>query len=187
MRTVPRLCEVYPDICLTTEGKARKNLSQGSRRVLVYILHITNTPTQLQYPHIHTPTLLQNTHTHTHTLQNPHIHTPTHYKIQTHPHNTHPHNTHPHSHTHTHTHTHTPTRTHTKHTHTHISNKMQRYTGYLFMETLLHVSGGTSTHHQEHTQLYLQRLVLFKQLLIAAGSCNCLTSTRRCKYSCVCS
>ena len=34
-------------ICLTTEEKARKNLSQGSRRVLVYILHITKTPTHL--------------------------------------------------------------------------------------------------------------------------------------------
>jgi len=35
MRTVPRLCELYPGICLTTEQKARKNLSQGSRRVPV--------------------------------------------------------------------------------------------------------------------------------------------------------
>ena len=25
---MPRLCEVYPGICLTTEEKARKNLSQ---------------------------------------------------------------------------------------------------------------------------------------------------------------
>jgi hypothetical protein len=32
---VPRLCELYPGICLTTEEKARKNLSQGSRRVPV--------------------------------------------------------------------------------------------------------------------------------------------------------
>ena len=32
MRAVPRLCELYPGICLTTEEKARKNLSQGSRR-----------------------------------------------------------------------------------------------------------------------------------------------------------
>jgi len=30
---VPRLCELYPDICLTTEEKARKNLIQGSRRM----------------------------------------------------------------------------------------------------------------------------------------------------------
>jgi hypothetical protein len=27
VRAVPRLCELYPDICLTTEEKARKNLS----------------------------------------------------------------------------------------------------------------------------------------------------------------
>ena len=30
---MPRLCGFYPGICLTTEEKARKNLSQGSRRV----------------------------------------------------------------------------------------------------------------------------------------------------------
>jgi hypothetical protein len=30
VRTVPRLGELYPVICLTTEEKARKNLSQGS-------------------------------------------------------------------------------------------------------------------------------------------------------------
>jgi hypothetical protein len=30
-----------------------------------------------------------------------------------------------------------------------ISNKMQRYIVYLYLETALHVSGGTSTHHQE--------------------------------------
>ena len=35
MRAVPRLDELYPGICLTTEEKARKNLSQGSRRVPV--------------------------------------------------------------------------------------------------------------------------------------------------------
>jgi len=30
---MPRVFGVYPGICLTTEGKARKNFSQGSRRV----------------------------------------------------------------------------------------------------------------------------------------------------------
>jgi len=40
-----------------------------------------------------------------------------------------------------------------------ISNKMQRYTVYLYLETAQHVSGGTSTHHQERIQLYLQHLV----------------------------
>jgi hypothetical protein len=36
-----------------------------------------------------------------------------------------------------------------------ISNNMQRCTIYLYLETALHVSGGTSTHHQERIQLYL--------------------------------
>jgi hypothetical protein len=34
-----------------------------------------------------------------------------------------------------------------------ISNKMQRYTVYLYLETALHVSGRISTHHQERIQL----------------------------------
>jgi hypothetical protein len=33
VRAVPRLCELYPCICLTTEEKARKKLSKDSRRV----------------------------------------------------------------------------------------------------------------------------------------------------------
>jgi hypothetical protein len=33
VRAVLRLCGLYPGICLTTQEKARKNLSQGSRRV----------------------------------------------------------------------------------------------------------------------------------------------------------
>jgi hypothetical protein len=39
MLVVTRLCEFYPGIFLTTEEKARKNLIQGNRRVLVHILH----------------------------------------------------------------------------------------------------------------------------------------------------
>ena len=35
VRAVPRLCELYPGICLTTEEKARRKLNQGSRSVLV--------------------------------------------------------------------------------------------------------------------------------------------------------
>jgi hypothetical protein len=35
-----------------------------------------------------------------------------------------------------------------------ISNKI-RYTVYLYLETALHVSGGTSTHHQKRIQLYI--------------------------------
>ena len=51
-----------------------------------------------------------------------------------------------------------------------ISNKMQRYTVYLHLETALHVSGGTSTHHQERKQLYLQHLVFVTLLLLPAAS-----------------
>jgi len=53
-----------------------------------------------------------------------------------------------------------------------ISNKMQLYTVYLYLETALHVSGGTSNHHQERIQLYLQHLilVLVTPLLLPAAS-----------------
>jgi hypothetical protein len=51
-----------------------------------------------------------------------------------------------------------------------ISNKMQRYTVYLYLKIDLHVSGGTSTHHQERIQLYLQHLVcVTTPLLISAA------------------
>jgi hypothetical protein len=49
-----------------------------------------------------------------------------------------------------------------------ISNKMLRYTVYLYMETALHILGGTSTHHQERIQLYLQHLLLVNPLLLSA-------------------
>jgi hypothetical protein len=45
---------------------------------------------------------------------------------------------------------------------------MQRYTDYLYLETALHVSDGTSTHHQERIQLYLQHLVFVTPLLLSA-------------------
>jgi len=50
-----------------------------------------------------------------------------------------------------------------------ISNKMQLYTVYLYLETALHVLGGTSTHHQERIQLYLQRLVFVTPILLPAA------------------
>jgi hypothetical protein len=50
-----------------------------------------------------------------------------------------------------------------------ISNKIQRYTVYLYLETAIHVSGGTSTHHQERIQLYLQYLVFVAPLLLSAA------------------
>jgi hypothetical protein len=50
-----------------------------------------------------------------------------------------------------------------------ISNKMQHYTVYLYLETALHVSGGNSTNHQERIQLYLQKLVFVTPLLLTAA------------------
>src|SRR5215475_4658865 len=46
---------------------------------------------------------------------------------------------------------------------------MQRYTVYLYLETALHVSGGTSTHHQERIRLYLQHLVFVTPLVLSAA------------------
>jgi hypothetical protein len=62
----------------------------------------------------------------------------------------------------------------TKNTYTnipkYISNKMQRYTVYLYPEIALYVSGGTSTHHQERIQLYQQHLVFVTLLLLPVAS-----------------
>jgi hypothetical protein len=79
-----------------------------------------------------------------------------------------------------------------------ISNKLQHYTVYLYLEIALHVSGGTSTHHQEGIQLYLHHLVFVTLLLlptaiaeelerssnsstIAAGSSNGVTNNICCR------
>ena len=40
---VPHLGELYPSICLTTEGKARKNLSQHSQRIRINTPNNKNT------------------------------------------------------------------------------------------------------------------------------------------------
>jgi hypothetical protein len=45
----------------------------------------------------------------------------------------------------------------------------QRHTVYLYLETALYVLGGTSTHHQERLQLYLQHLVFVTPLLLSAA------------------
>jgi hypothetical protein len=39
-----------------------------------------------------------------------------------------------------------------------------------YLETAVHVSSGTSTHHQERKQLYLQHLVFVRPLLLPAAS-----------------
>ena len=43
-----RLCELYPGICLTAEEKARKNLSQGSRRMPVGTMKTEYTEQSIQ-------------------------------------------------------------------------------------------------------------------------------------------
>jgi hypothetical protein len=49
------------------------------------------------------------------------------------------------------------------------SNKIQLHTVYLYLETALYVSGGTSTHRQERIQLYLQHLAFITPLLLPAA------------------
>jgi hypothetical protein len=44
---------------------------------------------------------------------------------------------------------------------------MQHHTVYLYLETALHVSGGTSTHHRERIELYLQHLAFVTPLLLS--------------------
>jgi hypothetical protein len=39
----------------------------------------------------------------------------------------------------------------------------------LYLETALHVSGGTTTHHQQRKQLYLQHLLFVTPLLLSAA------------------
>jgi len=58
-----------------------------------------------------------------------------------------------------------------------------------YLETALHVSGGTTIRHQERKQLYLRHLVFVIPLLlpaaVAAGNSNGLTNTRCRRYSCL--
>jgi hypothetical protein len=51
-----------------------------------------------------------------------------------------------------------------------ISNKMQSYTVYLYLETALNISGGISTHHQERIQLYVQHLVFVTTPLLLSDA-----------------
>src|SRR5215475_13925602 len=61
-----------------------------------------------------------------------------------------------------------------------ISNNMQRYTVYLYLETALDVLGGISTHHQERIQLYLQHLVFVTPFLLSAAIVEELEPVREC-------
>jgi hypothetical protein len=46
---------------------------------------------------------------------------------------------------------------------------MQRYKVYLYLETALHVLGGTFTHHQGRIHLYVQHLVFVTPLLLSVA------------------
>jgi hypothetical protein len=50
-----------------------------------------------------------------------------------------------------------------------IYNQQDATLHSLYLETALHVPGGTFTHHQEHIQLYLQHLVFVTPLLLSAA------------------
>jgi hypothetical protein len=65
-----------------------------------------------------------------------------------------------------------------------ISNKMQRYAVYLYLKTAVHVSGGTSTHHQVRIQLYLQHLVFVTPLLLSAAPAHNLSANLYNVYHC---
>jgi len=78
VQTVPRLCKFYPAICLKTEEKARKNLSQGKKNLSLVKKNLSQSTVYIlpKHPHITKPTQTQkittspppHTHTHTHTL-----------------------------------------------------------------------------------------------------------------------
>ena len=53
VRAVPRLGELNPGICLTTEEKARKNLSQGNRTIRIHRPNNT-----LSYKYVHCAALI---------------------------------------------------------------------------------------------------------------------------------
>ena len=45
-----------------------------------------------------------------------------------------------------------------------------------YLETALHISGGTTIHHQERRQLYLQHLVFVIPLLLPAAAGSSISS-----------
>jgi hypothetical protein len=46
-----------------------------------------------------------------------------------------------------------------------------------YLETALHVSGGTITHHQKRKQLYLQLLLFVRPLLLSVAITTCPLET----------
>jgi hypothetical protein len=64
-----RLCEFYPGIFLTTEEKARKNLSQGKKNLSQVKKNLSQSAIYIlrKHPHITKPTQTHTHNTHTHT------------------------------------------------------------------------------------------------------------------------
>jgi hypothetical protein len=108
---VPRLCELYPGICFTTEEKARKTFINPLNAELNSICHLLVLLGDLTFIGPCIVSIFQ-----------------------------------------------------------YLSHKMQSYTVYLYLETALHVSGGTSTHHHEHIQLYRQHLVFVTTPLLLSAA-----------------
>jgi hypothetical protein len=67
---VPRLCEFYPGIYLTTEEKARENLSQGKKNLSQVKKNLSQVKKNLSHSTVH---ILPKTPTHYKTLINTHI------------------------------------------------------------------------------------------------------------------
>jgi hypothetical protein len=72
VRVVPRLCELYPGFCLTTEGKARKTLSEGRRKVSRYPVGSSPVHIYTQIVHRTTQTVHRTTQTVHRTTQTVH-------------------------------------------------------------------------------------------------------------------
>jgi len=62
---VPSLCEFYPGICLTTEEKARVNLSQGKKNLSQVKKNLGQSTVNILPKHPH----VTKKHTYTHSLQ----------------------------------------------------------------------------------------------------------------------
>jgi hypothetical protein len=75
VQAVPHLCEFYPGICLTTEEKARKNVSQGKKNISQVKKNLSQVKKNLSQSTVY---ILPKTPTDYKTLTNTHITKPTH-------------------------------------------------------------------------------------------------------------
>jgi len=83
VRAVPCLCEFFPGICLTTEEKARKNLSQGKKNLSQVKKNLSQSTVYILPKHPHKHTHYKNPHIHTHTHTHTHTYITKQYKTTT--------------------------------------------------------------------------------------------------------